>query len=133
MPPLPQPVKKGDHVYGALDQRAVPDRYFYVLNPETNEVWELDGYQCPGNENAWTIHLYCPKCRQNLKLETSTKQVQVTADGLESGEPIECSWPAEFGGKCIAVFEFGRTREQVTLKDGRKVTLDAVLRRARHG
>lgn len=85
---------------------AKPNRYFYVLCGD--ECWECDGYRAgdpslPDDHGDvhWAILLTCPVCHQALKLDSTKKQIKVWKDcGLETAEPIRCSYPAQFSGPC---------------------------------
>jgi len=127
--------------YVAHDERT-PSRLFYVLWLEDDSVWEVDGYrvgppEAPDDADVvkWSLNLYCPKCKQNIRLDSTRKPFKVHQGlGLETGEPIQCPWPAEFGGLCSfrAELELPRKGEDriVTIPPGRKVKIDAVAKRA---
>lgn len=122
--------------------RAKADRYFYVLYGDM--VLEWDGYRIGGEAGApdgapevnWSILLMCPKCRNNLKLDSLHKHFAVESGqaGISS-EPIQCSYKAEFGGICSwrVVLERPSKRHDriVTVDGGRRVVIDAIARDAR--
>lgn len=73
--------------------------YFYLFDEKTETIWEADGFTeiDADGKKQWKIILTCPKCHNNLTLDSKNKQIQVTSEGLETGEPIRCSHPGEFG------------------------------------
>ena len=131
---VPRPTMRPDHVQGFVaESTAHVDRHFYVLEKNgmaEDRVWEFDGYKAGDN---WCVHIVCPICGQNLKLDSTKKKFQVTPEGIETGEPIKCSWPGTFGQiECKWAVEFVPPRRDdrvVTLKGGDKIQIDAVARR----
>lgn len=130
-------ILRPDHVQGALPiaQRR-PDRLFYVLYGDT--VWELDGYRVgpreqpdDGPDVCWTIHLACPRCHQNLLLDSLKKHLKVhPGQGLEA-EPLHCSYRAEFGGPCpfgVALDLPSKRSDREVLVNGQRLLIDAVAR-----
>lgn len=115
---------------------AQPTRIFYVLDltPSHEYLWEIDGY-CLHDSNEgkdrWTLHIVCPKCRNNLTIESEKKPIEVGHETL-SVELFRCSHPAEFGGQCSfsAAIE-PPSGNQKTTRDqhGRRVRVDGVFRR----
>jgi hypothetical protein len=140
----PAPIVRPDRVEGVVGNSGNNvDRYFYLYDALTDLVFEADGYKLPqpGGGNEWMILLMCPCCQQTLRLESTKKSFEVTERGIETGEPISCSyWLNDvegYTGKCPfreAEFEppkkpeWGevRTREGVV-----KVKIDAWIRRAK--
>ena len=105
-----------------------PDRVFYILYQDI--LWECDGYRAPGEPGAqphWLIVLICPRCGENLTLNTSKKKVEITPEGLQS-EPFRCSHPAEFGGVCpfTVALEKPKGAERRAQVNGRWYNVDAV-------
>ena len=131
-----------DRVRGFLPTASAHiDRFFYVLYGDT--VLEWDGYRvgpvgAPDDHHDvnWSILLVCPKCHNNLRLDSLMKHLGVEAGqaGLQS-EPIQCSYKVEFGTLCTwrVVLERPSKRHDrvVTVDGGRKVIIDAVARDAR--
>lgn len=141
----PRLILRPDYVKGFADTAAKKvDRYFYIISGE--ECWECDGYRVgpaalPDDhpEVAWNILIICPVCHNNLMLDSTKKKLAVSRGaGLETAEPIRCSYKAEFGGLCkwCVVLEPPRRREdkQITVRlDGgvvKTVNVDAVAKRA---
>jgi hypothetical protein len=142
LPVTDAPIITPHHVRGFVghDERR-PDRLFYVLWLEDDTVWEIDGYRLGPMESPddasdvlWSINLFCPKCRQNIRLDSTKKHIHVhRGRGLETAEPMRCPWPAEFGGLCsfAAVLELPKpSLREVRLTNGTPVRLDAVAKRA---
>jgi hypothetical protein len=120
---------------------AKPDRFFYVLYGDT--VLEWDGYRIgpvgapdDSREVNWTLLVMCPKCHNNLKLDSLQKHLEVEARqaGIQS-EPIQCSYKIEFGTLCTwrVVLERPTKRHDriVTVDGGRQIVIDAVAKDAR--
>lgn len=118
-----------------------PDRFFYVLYGDT--VLEWDGYRvgpvgAPDDDPQvnWSVLLVCPRCHNNLRLDSLQKHLEVEsgAAGLQS-EPIQCSYKVEFGTLCTwrVVLERPTKRHNriVTVDGGRQIVIDAVARDAR--
>lgn len=122
--------------------RAKVDRFFYVLYGDM--VLEWDGYRIGGAAGApdgadgvnWSILLMCPRCHNNLRLDSLQKHLGVESGqaGLSS-EPIRCSYKAEFGGLCSwrVVLERPSKRHDriVTVDGGLKIAIDAIAKDAR--
>lgn len=144
---LPRPSKNlivtPNRVQGFLPTaKAKPDRYFYVLYGDM--VLEWDGYRIGGEVGApdgadgvnWSILLMCPRCHNNLRLDSLQKHLSVESGqaGISS-EPIRCSYKAEFGGLCSwrVVLERPSKRHDriVTVDGGKRIAIDAVARDAR--
>lgn len=122
---------------------AKPNRYFYILCGD--ECWECDGYRMgdpalPDDHGDvhWAILITCPVCHQSLKLDSTKKKISIgRVSGLESDEPIRCSYPAQFGGVCpfTAVLELPRKPEEKEISvrlDGnvtKRIAVDAVAKR----
>jgi len=88
-----------DEVYGSGVTRAAADRWFYFLDPTTDFIWEVDGYRrLEGEKEYWLLLLVCPKCRNVLRLDSQKKPFAVTERGVETGEPIFCTWPVDEDG-----------------------------------
>jgi hypothetical protein len=138
-------IVRPDYVKGFADTASKKvDRYFYIIYLE--ECWECDGYRIgpkdlPDDHPSvhWTILLRCPVCHNNLMLDSTKKKLQVSRpSGLETAEPIRCSYKAEFGGLCkwSVVLESPRRREDkqisVRLDDNivKTVLVDAVAKKA---
>lgn len=84
-------------------QETRPDRVFYVLEHslQTDVLWEIDGYRRVdenGHEH-WFLHIVCPRCGQNLALNSEKRDVEVDEKGILA-DPFRCSWPGEFGTQC---------------------------------
>jgi len=95
-----KPIITPNEVKGFLgNDTRKPDRLFYVLYED--QIWEWDGYCVHlGETPCWSINIVCPRCHNNLRLDSTRKRVQITSDSLETDEPIRCAHPAEFGGVC---------------------------------
>jgi hypothetical protein len=130
-------------VRGCVETKSTKvDRFFYVLYKDTDvdQLWEVDGYrmgpvQAPDDDShlTWTFHITCPKCRNNLLLDSTKKKIQVYREcGIES-EVFRCGHPAQFGGPCPfgVALELPRKREErtVVIEGGRIVKVDAVAKR----
>jgi hypothetical protein len=142
---VPRPsslIVKPNEVRGFLPTaEATPDRYFYVLYGDT--VLEWDGWRT-GNPNApdgadevnWSILLMCPKCRNNLRLDSLQKHLMVESgqSGISS-EPIQCSYKGEFGGLCSFRVVLERPSRKcdkiVTVNGGKRIRIDAIAKDAR--
>lgn len=129
----PSPIVNKNEVKGFLGgTERKPDRYFYVLWDET--VWELDGYcvKLPSGKLTWTILVTCPHCCQVLKLDTERKPLLVDERGLSTSEPIQCSYPGQFGGLCNWRVELEPPKESLryAVVNGQRVRLDAIAKRA---
>jgi hypothetical protein len=119
------------------------DRYFYLFDQASGIVFEADGYKIPtafSDEPGWMILLMCPVCQQTLRLESSKKPIEVTERGIETGEPISCTYWLDdvdgYTGYCPfrdAEFqppkkvEYGEVRTDAGVV---KVKIDAWIRRA---
>lgn len=143
---LPRPsslIVKPNEIRGFLPTaQAKPDRYFYILYGDT--VLEWDGYRIGGPVGApdgapevnWSILLMCPKCRNNLRLDSLQKHLMVESgqSGISS-EPIQCSYKAEFGGLCSWRVVLERPSRKcdriVTVNGGVKIHIDAIAKDAR--
>lgn len=138
----PRLILRPDYVKGFADTaKKKIDRYFYVLCGE--ELWQCDGYRVGPPELpddhpsvSWNILLICPVCHNNLMLDSVKKKIQVSRPfGLETAEPIQCSYKAEFGGLCKwhVVLEPPKKCMEVVvqLDEGvrRAVLVDAVAKR----
>ena len=91
----PQPIIRPDMVQGVVcDSGNNVDRYFYLYDEVSDLVFEADGYLQPNanGEPSWMILLMCPACHQTLRLESSKKPFEVSERGVETGEPISCSY-----------------------------------------
>jgi hypothetical protein len=84
-----------DRVQGVVaDSGSNVDRYFYLYDAVSGLVFEADGYLQPsanGKPN-WMLFLMCPVCHQTLTLDSNKKSFEVTERGVETGEPISCSY-----------------------------------------
>ena len=88
-----------DEVYGSGVTRAKADRFFYFLDPTTDLIWEVDGYvRREGEKEYWLLLLTCPKCQNVLRLDNQKKPFEVSERGVETGEPIFCTWPVDQDG-----------------------------------
>jgi hypothetical protein len=139
-PPLAVPTMRPDEVKGYVAHaERTPDRYFYFLDashPAGERVWEADGWFIEDkgtNKRIWTIVLTCPLCEKALKLDSDRKKFVVYDPvGIETDEPFQCSYPAEFGdgAPCSWRVELQNAGgKPVRLTDGREVKLDAIIRR----
>jgi len=137
-------IMKDDCVRGVVRQDNLqnPDRYFYLLDPLTDAVWEVDGYRQPaadGEKVEWMLLLKCPACHSDLRLSTAKKQVEITARGLETGEPIGCAWFVDtdgYKGLCPWRAELQPPKKAMLVdavtRAGRcKVRIDAIVRPAK--
>jgi len=108
-----------------LNQEAEPQRRFNILYQDV--VWEVDGYQ---TGDLWLLLMICPKCGNNLSIKSDQKPLKVSPDGLEVGDPIRCSHPAEFGGICPfhVVLERPAKKDRVACVEGINRHVDAVAR-----
>lgn len=119
-----------------------PDRQFYLMDKALGEefIWEADGYRTIDDkgQEQWMILFVCPLCNHELRLESTKKPIQVTKAGLETGEPIRCTWQNEadrFTGHCTFAAELHPPRKPlqgpVRCHDGRvvHVRVDAIIRR----
>lgn len=108
-----------------LNQEVEPQRRFNLLYNDV--VWEADGYQ---TGNLWLILMICPKCKNNLSIKSDQKSLKVSPDGLELGEPIRCSHPAEFGGICTfhVMLERPAKKDRLACVQGIDLKVDAVAR-----
>lgn len=102
------PVMKKDEVKGFVGHASTaPDRWIYVLDPSDDRIWEWDAYKRIDPETKkpyWEVLLICPKCRDNLRLDSRLKQIHIDeAHGVETGEPFFCGNVLErdgFTGRC---------------------------------
>jgi len=96
------PVMKPDEVRGLAGHASVQaDRFFYLLDESTDRIYEVDGYlktDVPTGEQYWELLIMCPKCSNVLKLDSRRKSIQVTETGIETGEPMRCTWPVDHDG-----------------------------------
>ena len=139
-----QPVMRPDMVKGVVaEASSTVDRYFYLFDETSDLVFEADGYLQPAPEGApphWEIYLLCPSCQQTLTLSSRKKQFQVTERGIETGEPIGCTYFLKdvdgYTGMCPfqhvelhppAKLEYGEVRTKAGVV---KVRIDARIRRA---
>lgn len=133
-----------DEVKGIVAQTpSRADRYFYLLDKETDEVWETDGYRQLDGETGqerWMLLIMCPKCRNELKLETGRKQFEIDERGIETAEPFRCSWPIDqdgYKGACPWGCELQRPGREikvpVRLRTGAmvEVKIDAMIRQVK--
>jgi len=125
-------------------QRKV-DRYFYLFDEVSDLVWEMDGYKKPQAPDAnpaeaeWVLLLMCPACHKSLKIDTGKKPILIDERGIETGEPIYCTWDVDIDGY-VGMCPFGAELQppkkpeygEVRLRDGsvQKVKIDAFVRRA---
>lgn len=132
-----KPIITPNEVKGFLGSDArKPDRLFYILFED--QIWEWDGYCVhTADRDCWSINIVCPRCHNNLRLDSTLKRLQVTADSLETDEPIRCSHVAEFGGLCSWRVELAppRKREERYIEVGSptgvaRIKIDAVARNA---
>lgn len=141
------PIVKPDCVKGYMgNAQTKVDRYFYVVDEVTGLVYEWDGFlqpkEKPGEPDRWMLITICPACGQGLRIDTNKKPLQVTAHGLETGEPIACGYFLKdhdgYTGMCPFRAElqpFPPDKPEfadVTTEDGQRLRgrLDAKLRRA---
>lgn len=142
------PTLRQDHVQGVCyNQTAQPDRYFYLYDVQTDLVFEADGYKQPkapeanpNDPDEWIILLMCPACHQTLRLDSAKKQFQVTKRGIETAEPIGCSYWLQdvegYSGPCPFRAEFQPPKQvefgDVRLRSGQRhrVKIDAWIREA---
>jgi uncharacterized protein YbaR (Trm112 family) len=130
-----------DEVHGANVVRANADRWFYFLDPTTDLIWEVDGYvRREGEREFWLLLLVCPKCQNVLRLDSQKKQFEVSERGVETGEPIFCTWPVDtdgYKGVCPWGAELQApnkpTKVPMTDRSGKlvEVKIDALLRVAK--
>jgi hypothetical protein len=136
-------IVKPDFVQGCVESKtSKADRFFYVLYKDAtvDQIWEIDGYRIGSREAPddasslqWTFHLTCPKCKNNLLLDSTKKKVRVYAGcGIES-EEFRCGHPAQFGGVCSfgVALELPRRREDrvAVIEGGRILRIDALAKR----
>jgi len=95
----PKPLLRPDKACGfTYNHKAEADRHFYLYDDVSDLVFEADGYLQPQAEDEdpskqrWTIYLMCPACHQTLRLDSEKKPFEVTERGIETGEPIGCSY-----------------------------------------
>jgi uncharacterized protein YbaR (Trm112 family) len=137
-----QPIMRPDFVKGVVAEASSRvDRYFYLFDEESDLVFEADGFREPSDDGReqWMIIMMCPACHQHLTLKSSKKQFEVTSRGIETGEPIGCSYYLEdmdgYTGMCPFRAEFqppkqlqyGEVRTQAGVV---QVRIDARIRRA---
>jgi len=143
-PPFPidgVPEVRPDCVKGivASDERR-PDRHFYLFDEQSETVWEADGWFInPGHDGRhviWTILLTCPRCSNVLKLDSTRKKFLVDERGIQTDEPIQCSYPAEFGdgAPCGWRVEFACPpkplfMDVVLMGQSRRIKIDAVVKK----
>lgn len=117
---------------------AKPTRIFYVLDlTATHEfIWEIDGYCIHDGKTGrdlWTLHIECPKCRQNLTVDCTKKKVEVTSEGLFI-EPFACTHHGDFGqifcGFRAAIEPPKGSQRFSEDQNGRKIKIDGVFKRA---
>lgn len=108
----PQPVMRPDEVRGLVGHASVqPDRFFYLLDTD-DQIYEVDGYQKTDPETDqpyWELLIMCPRCRNTLRLDSRKKPIEISDRGLETGEPIRCTYPVEadgYKGRCPWGAEF---------------------------
>ena len=108
-----------------MNQEAEPQRRFNLLYKDV--VWEADGYLVG---EKWLILMLCPTCGNNLSLKSENKPMKVSPGGLEVGEPIRCSHPAEFGGVCSfhVMLDRPSNRDRVACVEGIDRHVDAVMK-----
>jgi len=135
-----------DKVQGVVaDSGNNVDRYFYLHDVVSDLVFEADGYVAPSengdpSKQHWTILMMCPCCQQTLRIDSAKKPIEVTERGIETGEPISCSYWLDdvdgYTGMCPfrnAEFqppknpEYGAVRTDAGVV---KVKIDAWIRRA---
>lgn len=140
-----QPIMRPDLVKGYMgNAQTRVDRYFYVFDEVSGLVYEIDGFKQPKEKpdapDRWMLIMLCPCCGQGLRIDTAKKPVLITETGLETGEPIACSYLLKdfdgYNGLCPFRGELQPYKKpefaDVTTEDGRRVRgrLDAKLRRA---
>lgn len=138
-PPAPGITIRPDRVTGYLDTATkLPDRIFKVLYREDDAVWEIDGYRIGPREAPdsapelhWTFHITCPKCKNNLLLDSKKKKIEIDPDGIQT-EAFRCSHPGMFGGICGFTFVLERPskrEDRVVLVQGVQHRIDAIVRK----
>lgn len=143
-PALGPPVMKPNLVQGYVmhQQHAQPTKYLYILEPNKNgedRVWEWDAYlqrDEVNNRELWVVHITCPVCNNVLSINSEKKQIDIDKRGIETGEPIRCTWPGEFQAQCTWQCEIQRPNKDVWLNardfsTGHpiKVRIDGIVRR----
>jgi len=137
------PIMRPDLVHGVVaDSGNNVDRYFYLYDQMSDLVFEADGYLQPGVDGKakWMILMMCPACHQVLKLDSDKKSFEVSERGIETGEPISCSYYLDdvdgYTGECPfknaelappKKVEWGEVRTRAGMV---KVKIDAWIRRA---
>ncbi len=120
------------------------DRYFYLYDVQSDLVFEMDGFLqprlSPGDPQRWMLILMCPACHQGLRIDTAKKPILIDERGIESGEPIGCSYLLDdvdgYSGLCPARWElqpydkpeYGEVRTETG--EMVRVRIDAKIRRA---
>jgi len=138
---IPPPIMKQDEVKGIVASTSPnANRYFYLLDPVSDLVWEVDGYEQPVPDGAtpqWMLLIMCPNCRNGLRLESSKKQFDINAEGIETAEPFRCAWPIDkdgYKGNCPWGAELQRPNREIRVPVrtpngmGREVRIDALIR-----
>jgi len=109
------------------------DRYFYVVNLQDDMIMEWDGYRTEELDGKihWMILITCPKCNNELRLETAKKQILIDDKGLHIAETIRCTHPAEFGGMCtwhVGIEPPRKSSDREARIRGQKIKVDAIAR-----
>lgn len=102
------PIMKKDEVKGVVGHASTyPDRWIYVLDTSDDRIWEWDAYKRQDpvtKEHYWEVLIQCPVCRDNLRLDSRKKQINIgETHGVETGEPFFCGNIYEkdgFTGRC---------------------------------
>lgn len=92
----------GDHAgqRGLASTIRIP-RWGVAMVTYKDRVVEADVYKEPGEDNHFTILWVCPRCTNQLRIDTKKKQVEIRVDRVAPGgerivrlfiEPFECTW-----------------------------------------
>jgi len=123
------------------------DRYFYLLDEQSDLVFEMDGFlqakEKLDDPDRWMLIMMCPACHQGLRIDTAKKPIEISDFGIETGEPIACTYILSgstehdgYRGLCPFRGEFQPPKAPefgpVRVADGSivRVRIDARIRRA---